>query len=399
MLYDLSARKIQRGIPVLNALSAIRKFLPGLVFFLFLSTAYAQKLPPGKKILRAMTLANKYFMDKWPDPAKEIYVPSKNRTWPSHIWTRAVYYEGLMALYSIDKNKTYYDYAVDWADKHNWSVRDGIKTRNGDNQACGQTYIDLYLIDKKTERIKDIKACIDSMMKTNKIDDWNWIDAIQMAMPVFTRLGVVYKDTNYFHRMYEMYAFTKYRHGANGLYNAADGLWWRDKDFVPPYKEPNGENCYWSRGNGWVVAALVRVLQMLPKTDPHYNEYLKDYRDMCKALLPLQRSDGFWNVSLHDSTHFGGKELTGTSLFIYGFAYGINNGLLDKKSFNPAVIKAWNALVTGCLHPDGFLGYVQGTGKEPRDSQPASYTNVPDFEDFGLGCFLLAGSEVYKLKK
>lgn len=127
-----------------------------------------------------------------------------------------------------------------------------------------------------------------------------------MAMPVFTRLGFVYKDTNYFHRMYEMYVFTKNKHGGNGLFSKEEYLWWRDKDFVPPYKEPNGESCYWSRGNGWVLAALVRTLQLLPKTDSHYKEYLQDYKNMCKALLPLQRNDGFWNVSLNDSTHFGG---------------------------------------------------------------------------------------------
>ncbi len=129
----------------------------------FVSTA--QQLPSKKEVLKTLELANQYFMNKWPDPGKEIFVPSKNRTWPSHIWTRAVYYEGLMALYSIDKKKAYYDYAVDWATKHKWSLRDGIKTRNGDNQACGQTYIDLYLIDKKEERIKDIKASIDNMMQ------------------------------------------------------------------------------------------------------------------------------------------------------------------------------------------------------------------------------------------
>src|SRR5687767_13441060 len=96
--------------------------------------------------------------------------------------------------------------------------------------------------------------------------------------------------------MYEMYAFSTYKHGGNGLYNQAEKLWWRDKDFVPPSKEPNGGNWYWSRGNGGVVAAVVRTLQMLPKSDPHYNEYLQDYKDMLKALLPLQRTDGFWNV-------------------------------------------------------------------------------------------------------
>jgi len=77
-------------------------------------------------------------------------------------------------------------------------------------------------------------------MVTDKKDDWSWVDAIQMAMPVFTRLVVVYKDTNYFHRMYEMYAVTKNKHGGNGLFSKEEHLWWRDKDFVPPYKEPNG---------------------------------------------------------------------------------------------------------------------------------------------------------------
>ena len=148
----------------------------------------------------------------------------------------------------------------------------------------------------------------------------------------------------------------------------------------------------------WVVAALVRTLQLLPKSDPHYMEYLQDYKDMCTALLPLQRADGFWNVSLKNPDNYGGKELTGTSLFTYGFAWGINNGILDKKKYAPAITKAWNALLKDCVHPEGKLGYVQGTGKEPKEAQPVTYDKIPDFEDFGLGCFLLAGTEVYKLK-
>jgi unsaturated rhamnogalacturonyl hydrolase len=367
--------------------------------FVVVQTATAQKLAAKKQILQTITLANKYFMDKWPDPGKPIYVPSRNRTWPSHIWTRAVYYEGLMALYSVDKQKAYYDYAIDWGAKHNWSLRDGIKTRNGDNQACGQTYIDLYLIDKNKSHIDSIKASIDLMMKSQKIDDWHWVDAIQMAMPVFAKLGVIYKDTNYFHRMYEMYAYTKYKHGDKGLFNAAEGLWWRDKDFDPPYKEPNGEDCYWSRGNGWVVAALVRILNTIPKNEAHRAEYLADYKAMMAALIPIQRTDGYWNASLHDSTNFGGKELTGTSLFVYGMAWGINNKILDKKTYLPIVTKAWNAMAKESVHTNGFLGWVQGTGKEPKESQPVTYDREPDFEDFGLGCFLLAGSEVYKIKR
>jgi len=353
-----------------------------------------QEMPKQKDVLQSMRLANTYFMSKWPDVGKEIVT---NIARPSHIWTRAVYYEGLMALYSIDPQKKYYDYAVDWGEKHQWTPRNGVTDRNADDQCCGQTYTDLYEIDHRPERIGPIKICLDNMVSSDKCDDWHWVDAIQMAMPLFTRLGVMLKDTAYFRKMYDLYHFTKYKHGGNGLYNAEEHLWWRDKDFVPPYKEPNGQNCYWSRGNGWVLAALVRVLSLLPVGDAHRQEYLHDYLDMVQALVPLQREDGFWNASLHDSTHFGGKELTGTALFTYGIAWGIRQGYLDKKRYWPVAAAAWNGMVKESLHDNGFLGYVQGTGKQPSDGQPVTYDKVPDFEDYGLGCFLLAGSEVYQL--
>jgi len=364
----------------------------------FLSTFILSGQSVSKeKTMESMVLANKYFMEKWPDVGKTIIT---ERERPSNIWTRGVYYEGLMALYKLNPDPSYLNYAVAWGEFHKWGLRDGIETRNGDNQCCGQTYIDLYLLDRyKEERIKDIKASIDNMLATDKVDDWNWIDAMQMAMPVFAHLGTIYNDKSYFARMHEMYLYTKLKHGTNGLYSNEDHLWWRDKDFDPPYVEPNGEDCYWSRGNGWVVAALVRTMEALPKNSKYKKEYMKTLKEMLEALLPLQRSDGFWNVSLHDPTNFGGKEVTGTALFVYGMAWGINEGVISKKEYLPVVLKAWNALVTESVHPNGFLGYVQGTGKEPKASQPVGYDTVPDFEDFGLGCFMLAGTEVYKLSK
>jgi unsaturated rhamnogalacturonyl hydrolase len=355
----------------------------------------APGLPKKTAILRTMTLTNAYFMKAWPDPGQVIVT---NKTRPSNIWTRAVYYEGLMALYGVDPRKEYYDYAVEWGEKHKWGMRSGVKTRNADDQCCGQTYIDLYQINRKPERIRDIKACIDTMLTSTRVDDWNWIDALQMAMPVYAKLGVLYNNPAYFEKMYQMYTYSKTKHGGNGLYNPTDHLWWRDADFVPPYKEPNGEDCYWSRGNGWVIAALVRVLDIMPKDAPHRAEYEKTYLDMMAALMPLQRPDGYRNVSLHDPTNFGGKELTGTALFIYGMAWGVNHGLLDRKTYTPIMAKAWNAIATESVHDTGFLGYVQGTGKEPKDGQPVTYTSKPDFEDYGLGCLLLAGSELYRMK-
>lgn len=370
-----------------------------LLLILLLGTmagAKAQTSDEAAAILENMRLANSYFMKKWPDVGKTIIT---NRERPSNIWTRAVYYEGLMGLYEIDPDAAYYQYAVDWGEFHKWGFRSGNDTRNADDQCAGQTYIQLYQIDPQPGRIANIKECIDKVVAGEQNDDWWWIDAIQMAMPIYAQLGVLYDDEKYFEKMYEMYMYTRNEHGDNGLYNPKDKLWWRDADFDPPYTEPNGEDSYWSRGNGWVIMALARVMEFMPENGPHYKQYKKDFKAMSKALIKVQREDGLWNVSLHDPNHYGGKELSGTAMFVYGMAWGINNGMLSEKKYLPVVEKAWDAMINDCLHPNGFLGYVQSTGKEPKDGQPVTYDSVPDFEDYALGAFLLAGKEMYLLKK
>ena len=370
----------------------LHKIALGIAFMVTLTTfAIAQELPSQKDIMDQMVLTNQYFMQKWPDPGKNV-ITNKER--PSNLWTRAVYYEGLMAVYALNPDKAYYDYAVKWGESHNWGLRNGTETRHADNHCAGQTYIMLYEIDQQPERIRNIQASIDGMLDTYKINDWDWIDALQMAMPVFAKLTSLTGDQKYSERMYEMYMDTKV---TQGLFNPIDDLWWRDSDFLPPYTEPNGNDCYWSRGNGWVVAAMVRTLEFLPKDDPHRFEYVQMLQRMLKSLLTVQRTDGFWNVSLHDPTHFEGKETSGTALFLYGMAWGVNNGLLEKEVYMPAIIKGWNAISKESIHDNGFLGYLQGTGKEPKDGQPVTYSSKPDFEDYGLGCFLLAGTEIYKL--
>lgn len=355
---------------------------------------HGQKSTDREQTLTAMLKVNDYFMEKYSD-----YKATSNvgRVRPSNIWTRGVYYEGLMHLYSIFPKESFYDYAYQWSDFHQWDYRNGPTTRNADDYCAGQTYIDLYRLNQEPLWIRKVKANLDMLVNTPQNDDWTWIDAIQMGMPVFAKLGTTLHDTKYYDKMWEMYACSRNDIGG-GLYNEEDGLWWRDADFVPPYKEPNGEDCYWSRGNGWVYAALVRVLSEIPKDEKHYQDYVDDFKAMTEALVKCQRKDGFWNASLHDPKNFGGKETTGTSLFIYGMAWGVNNGLLSRDEYLPIITKAWDAIVKDAIHPNGFLGYVQGTGKEPKDGQPVTYDSVPDFEDYGVGCFLLAGVEVYKLQ-
>nr|WP_321408159.1 glycoside hydrolase family 88 protein [uncultured Carboxylicivirga sp.] len=359
------------------------------------SNLLAQTIPDREATLKTIESVNNYFMTKFED----YKAPSNvGRLRPSNIWTRGVYYEGLMALYSILPEEKYYAYANDWADFHQWDYRNGPSTRNADDYCAGQTYIDLYRLCPESHKLRKVIANLEMLVNTPQNGDWDWIDAIQMGMPVFAKLGTTLNETKYYDKMWSMYEYSR-NHIAGGLFNSEDNLWWRDGDFIPPYKEPNGEDCYWSRGNGWVYAALVRVMDEIPVDEKHYQDYLKDFLAMTDALVKCQRKDGFWNVSLHDPKNYGGKEVTGTSLFIYGMAWGVNNGILDKETYLPIITKSWEAIVKHAVHENGYLGYVQGTGKEPKDGQPVKYDSVPDFEDYGVGCFLLAGVEVYKLEE
>lgn len=372
-------------------------FIAALVFALGgTNILHAQNLPDQKETLNTLIKVNKHYMKNNPDCTLPSFVKGKMRA--SNIWTRTVYYEGLLALYSIYPDTEYYAYAYQWGDFHKWGMWRGTTTRHADNYACGQVYIDMYNLCPKPEILLNVKSNLNMLVNTPQINEWWWIDAIQMGMPGFAKMGKLTGEQKYFDKMWQMYEYTRNQHGEHGMFNQKDGLWWRDQDFDPPYKEPNGEDCYWSRGNGWVYAALVRVLDEIPANEVHRQDYINDFLTMSKAIKACQREDGFWNVSLHDPNHFGGKELTGTSLFVYGMAWGIRNGLLDRNEYLPIVLKAWNAMVKDAVHPDGFLGYVQGTGKEPKDGQPVTYDSKPDFDDFGTGCFLLAGSEIYKLK-
>ncbi len=353
-----------------------------LQFSTFISfSLLGQQVFTKQDVISKMKLVNDFWISQNPNPG-------------NNQWARSAYFTGDIDFYKLYPKDSYKQYAELWAKNNNWTLNGGIYTRVADNQISGQTYIDLYNLDliKQPAKIANIKASVDSMIHTSKSDDWWWVDALYMAMPVFAKIGVLSNnDSVYFNKMYQLYSNTKI---TRGLFNSNEALWYRDESFKPPFQTPSGKNSFWARGNGWVLAAHVKVLQLLPQQDNHRAEYVDTFQKMAAALKSRQRSDGFWNVSLDDSTDYGGIETSGTSFFTYAIAWGINNALLDSDTYYPVVAKAWNALSTIAVQPNGFLGYVQGVGSGPSSSQPVTVSSTADF---GVGAFLLAGTEVAKL--
>ena len=167
------------------------------------------------------------------------------------------------------------------------------------------------------------------------------------------------------------------------LFDPVQSLFWRDSTF-------RNTGTYWSRGNGWVVGGLARILEALPATDVRRKDYEDLLRVMATKLRNIQAADGFWRSSLTDPTAFATPESSGTAFFCFGIAWGINHGVLDRATFLPTVTKAWNALGTA-VNAQGRLGWVQAVGSKPGPS------TVDSTNDYATGAFLLAGSEILKL--
>ena len=213
---------------------------------------------------------------------------------------------------------------------------------------------------------------------------WSWCDALFMAPPTWLRLYAATGDEKYLN-----FAVTNFWRTTDFLYDKNENLFFRDSTFFKK-TEANGQKVFWSRGNGWVFAGIVRALQYLPMNSPARPRFEQLFKDMAGKILSLQQADGLWRASLLDPQDFPTPEASGSALFTYGLAWGVNQGLLDRATFAPAVRKAWPALV-GCVNADGRLTHVQPAGDRPV--QFSADATSP----YGGGVFLLAGSEVYRL--
>lgn len=338
--------------------------------------------PTSKAVLRVM-----HKVARW-----QIGQPIKEK--PTH-WLMGTYFAGLSALAVTAKSPEYEQWLVDTLDKiADWNM--GRHRYYADDQCIGQVYLELYLRHREPRMIADVKKQFDAILKkppnhglefqtdSARRDEWCWCDALFMAPPVWMRL---YAATG--NKAYMDFAVERWWKTSDYLYDPEEHLYFRDDTYFKP-RERNGRKIFWSRGNGWVVGGLVRVLQFLPADHPSRPRFEQQLREMASALLKCQQPDGLWRSSLLDPASYPIPETSGTAFYCYAFAYGVNEGLLPRETYAPAAIKAWLGLV-GCVTPQGKLTHVQPVGAAPVKFA-ADNTEV-----YAVGGLLLAGSEMFKL--
>lgn len=304
------------------------------------------------------------------------------------IWTWSVLYTGFIATSEATGDPKYRDAMKEMGEKFDWQIAG--KLPNADSQSLGQAYLDLYLTapEKHPEWIAPTRAALDSVINlpTLRPGDpripWWWCDALFMAPPVWARM---YAATG--ERKYADYLDKQWEKTSDQLWDKDEHLYARDVSYIPK-RGPNGKKIFWSRGEGWVLAGIARTLPYLPKDDTRRGFYEEQMREMAARLAQLQDpKTGLWHSSLLDPEHYPAPELSGSSLMVFGMAWGVNHGVLDRKTYMPVIEWAWSGLLQH-VYADGRVGDMQQTGAEPAYYLPSSsYT-------YGVGGFLLAAAEL-----
>ncbi len=368
--------------------SRFRQFVATIFILSGVVIAFAELPQKASDVIEIIDKVNTTWQDAHPNPGNPF-------------WDNAAYHTGNMEVYKLTGNKKYLDYSTNWAKQNQWKGAksdDKSKWRYsygesdnfvlfGDYQICFQTYADLYNLSPSPEKIARAREVMEYEMSTPKNDYWWWADGLYMVMPVMTKLYNITGNQQYLDKLYEYWSY------ANSImYDPEAGLYYRDGKYVyPKHKSVNGKKDFWARGDGWVLAALAKVIQDLPMNAPHRQEYVDRYLTMAKAVKDAQRPEGYWTRSMLDPEHAPGPETSGTAFFTYGLLWGLNNGLLQEDEYLPAVTKAWDYLQNTALQEDGTVGYVQPIGEK---AIPGQVVNQKSTSNFGTGAFLLAASEL-----
>lgn len=354
-----------------------------LLLMFFSVTIYSNANPVSTKAILAV--AERVF--DW----QQLH-PTSTKQWE---WEYGTFYSGLMDLYKVDPQIKYLKAMTDMGKQYKWSVRP--RPYDANVLAISHMYLDLYSIVQDPKMIDKTVYCLDASFERDpKVPDvtfagnrywwswWSWCDALFMAPPAFAKYAKISGEQKYLAKMDKLWTITH-----NYLYDKEEHLYFRDDKYFKQ-TTTGGKKVFWSRGNGWVMGGLSKVLQDMPNDYSKRPFYENLFKEMAVKIKQLQLKEGYWPSSLLDSTHFGGMESSGTAFYCYALAYGINCGLLDRSEYETTVLKAWNALL-GNIDKNGRLGYVQKVGESPDK------VSADDSEAYGSGAFFLAASEVYKL--
>ncbi len=232
-----------------------------------------------------------------------------------------------------------------------------------------------------------------------------WLDGLYMGEPFYAEYTAKFENGKSFDDIAKQFEIiqSKATDPKTGLLYHG---WDESKQMPWANKETGNSPNFWSRSLGWYVMALVDVLDYMPKDHPKRKDLIKYLNNASEAILKFQDSkSGLW----YQVTDKGGQkgnylEASGSAMFAYAYAKGVNKGYLPAK-FKKAANKAFDGLTTVLIKKvdeDGGITLtnccqVAGLGGNPyRDGSYEYYVNErkKDNDPKATGPFILAAIEL-----
>ncbi len=314
-------------------------------------------------------------------------------------WHVAPFYTALTDLFEVTNDETYLEYVKVIGETNDWKIR--TRPYHADDHAVGLAYIKLAQHYGDTSMLSAVKKELDwilanppkkyiqedgAMRKTYNRERWNWSDALYMAPPVWAAMADATGDAKYVE-----YLVQEWMQSHEWYWCVEEDLYFHDRRDITKIS-PAGKRVFWARGDGWVLAGLVEMLQYLPQDHPDREFFISVFNKMSAKLLAIQKDNGTWAPSLLDAANPAQDDISGSVFYVYGLAWGINNGILDAATYRSAVERGWLAL---CERQDkaGRIKNVQPVGGYPESFDPNNT------EIFAVGGFISAGAEIWKMLK
>jgi rhamnogalacturonyl hydrolase YesR len=318
------------------------------------------------------------------------------RTAQQRGWVRAAFYIGLERWQGVTGDATYLQALYAMAEANEWRLDD--RFWHADDQAIAQVYLGLEDADiGPTQRAFDEVLALNprnSLEFTPPTEQdveggcqkrWCWCDALFMAPPAWAALTNVTGDPKYLD-----YAVREYLATRDYLFDDELKLFYRDSRFFER-RSDYGNKVFWGRGNGWVFAGLPLMLEQMPADHPARVEFIETFVAMAERFRLIQTEAGLWAPSLLDYDQDPAPETSGSAFVVFGLAWGVNRGILVAEEYAPVIDRAWSALVAA-VDDNGKLGWVQQVGNAPDE------VRATDSQFYGVGAFLLAASEMVRLR-
>ena len=254
-----------------------------------------------------------------------------------------------------------------------------IKAKKEGLKANADPLINNYIdfISNKQFRLKD-----GTLARNRPQDNTLWLDDMFMSVPALAQMGSYTGDVKYFDD-----AVKQVNQFSKRMFNEQKGIYmhgWVESMTVHP-------QFHWARANGWAVMTMVELLEVLPKNHPGYPQVLAQLQKHIAGLVQYQDGTGFWHQLLDRNDSY--LETSATAIYAYSIARAINRGYVDKMTYAPAVLLAWNAVATKVNDKGQVEGTCVGTGMG-FDPSFYYYRPVNVFAAHGYGPVLLAGAEV-----